>query len=97
MCIWISRHWKGTSEIEEKFLPLDAYIELWQVPDNTQTKMRVYIEDGNKRLFSTIIETPRGPNTVDICNIGHLELPLAAGVVADYTVIGPVVSAPENL
>ena len=77
--------------------PLDADIELWQGPDNTPTKMRVDVEDGNTRPFSAIIETPRGPNTVAIRNIGHLEFPLAAGVVAESTVSGPVVSAPENL
>jgi len=77
--------------------PLDADIELWQGPDNTPVKMRVYVEDGNKRPFSAVIETPRGPNTIAIRNIGHLEFPLAAGVVAESTVSGPVVSAPENL
>jgi hypothetical protein len=59
--------------------------------------MRVYVENGSTRPFSAIIETPRGPNTVAIRNIGHLEFPLAAGVVAESTVSGPVVSAPENL
>ena len=63
--------------------PLDADIELWHGPDNTPCKMRVYVENGQLRPFSAVIETPRGPNTVAIRNIGQLEFPIAANVVAD--------------
>ena len=60
--------------------PLDADIELWHGPDNTPCKMRVYVENGQLRPFSAVIETPRGPNTVAIRNIGALEFPFAADV-----------------
>ena len=63
--------------------PLDADIELWHGPDNTPCKMRVYVENGQLRPFSAVIETPRGPNTVAIRNIGEIEFPIAANVVAD--------------
>jgi len=63
--------------------PLDADIELWHGPDNTPCKMRVYVENGQLRPFSAVIETPRGPNTVAIRNIGQIEFPIAASVVAD--------------
>jgi hypothetical protein len=63
--------------------PLDADIELWHGPDNTPVKMRAYIENGQLRPFSAVIETPRGPNTVAIRNIGQIEFPIAASVVAD--------------
>jgi len=63
--------------------PLDADIELWHGPDNTPVKMRVYVENGQLRPFSAVIETPRGPNTVAIRNIGQIEFPIAANVIAE--------------
>jgi len=63
--------------------PLDADIELWHGPDNTPCKMRVYVENGQLRPFSAVIETPRGPNTVAVRNIGQIEFPIAADVIAD--------------
>jgi len=67
--------------------PLDADIELWHGPDNTPVKMRVYCENGQLRPFSAVIETPRGPNTVAIRNIGQIEFPIAADVIADDVVL----------
>ena len=42
--------------------------------------MRVYCENGQLRPFSAVIETPRGPNTVAIRNIGQIEFPIRASV-----------------
>eukprot|EP00545_Synedropsis_sp_CCMP1620_P011321 CAMPEP_0119031208 /NCGR_PEP_ID=MMETSP1176-20130426/41426_1 /TAXON_ID=265551 /ORGANISM="Synedropsis recta cf, Strain CCMP1620" /LENGTH=683 /DNA_ID=CAMNT_0006987599 /DNA_START=40 /DNA_END=2092 /DNA_ORIENTATION=+ len=63
--------------------PLQANIDLWQGPDNTPQKMAIYIEDGDLRPFSAVIETPRGNNAVAVRNTGAIEFPLAACVEAD--------------
>ena len=63
--------------------PLDADIELWHGPDNTPIKMRVYVENGRLRPFTSIIETPRGPNTIAIRNIGQIEFPIRASAFTE--------------
>lgn len=60
--------------------PMDADVELWHGPDNTPCKLRVYSENGFIRPLSTVVETPRGPNTISIKNIGQIEFPLEASV-----------------
>jgi hypothetical protein len=77
--------------------PLDADIELWHGPDNTPVKMRVYVENGQIRPFSAVIETPRGPNTVAIRNIGQIEFPIAADVIADVVDVPSVDCASASM
>jgi hypothetical protein len=67
--------------------PLNCDIDLWQGPDNTPHKMRVYLEDGATRTFNAVIETPRGHNAVAIRNTGMLEFPILAHVDAEKNFI----------
>jgi len=63
--------------------PLNANIELWQGPDNAPQKMSVYLEDGSKRPFRAVVESPGGANAIAIRNTGQMELPLIAGLDCD--------------
>jgi hypothetical protein len=63
--------------------PIDGDVELWHRPVNTPCKMRIYIEDGLIRPFTAVLETPRGPNTVAIKNIGQVEFPLTSYVTSE--------------
>merc|ERR1719199_1545949 len=50
---------------------------------------------GLLRPFSATVETPRGPNTIAIRNIGQIEFPIAADVIAD-NVINPSVECLQS-
>ena len=68
--------------------PMNADIELWNGPENTPIKMRVYIENGLLTPFTSVLETPRGPNTIAIRNIGQIEFPIKCNTFInnlDYT------------
>merc|ERR1719454_1657721 len=60
--------------------PLEAGVEVWNGAGNTPIQVRAYSEDGELRPFSAVLETPRGPSTVAIRNIGQMEFPMTANV-----------------
>ena len=63
--------------------PLTADIELWQGPDNIPQKMIVYLDNGDLRSFSAVIESPLGSNTLAIRNTARMEYPFSASVEPD--------------
>ncbi|KAL7542186.1 hypothetical protein ACHAXR_011585 [Thalassiosira sp. AJA248-18] len=68
--------------------PLDVEFELWDGPNNTPTRMKVYSEDGRMRPINAMVENPRGGsqggsmrgNTLSVKNTGPMEFPINAGV-----------------
>lgn len=63
--------------------PLDAEFEVWDGPNNTPTRMKVYSEDGRLRPINAFVENPqkgmRG-ETLSVRNSGPMEFPINAGV-----------------
>ena len=73
--------WQVQVVLSTEGRPLDAVIELWQGPDNTPCSMRVYVENGQLRPFSAVIETPRGsmpPPPLEVPEAPALMPPLGA-------------------
>lgn len=70
--------------------PIDANLEVWNGPDNTPFKMRIYSENGLDRPFSTVLHTIQGSNTISVRNIGQVEFPL------DATVFTTNINKPNN-
>ncbi len=63
--------------------PLDVEFELWDGPNNTPTRMKVYSEDGRMRPINATVENPqRGQrgNTLSIRNTGPVEFSINAEV-----------------
>mmetsp|Transcript_8626 Transcript_8626/g.18557 ORF Transcript_8626/g.18557 Transcript_8626/m.18557 type:complete len:428 (-) Transcript_8626:232-1515(-) len=68
--------------IETDGRPLDVEMELWDGPNNTPTKVKMYSEDGRMRPMNILTDNPqrgRG-NTVSVRNTGPMEFPINAGV-----------------
>lgn len=69
--------------LESDGRPLDVEFELWDGPNNSPTKMKVYSEDGRMRPVNAMVENPqRGQrgNTLSVRNTGPMEFPINAGV-----------------
>ena len=69
--------------LESDGRPIDVELELWDGPNNTPTKLKVYSEDGRMRPINAMVENPlRGmrDNTLSVRNTGPMEFPISGGV-----------------
>lgn len=69
--------------LESDGRPIDVEFEVWDGPNNTPTRMRVYSEDGRMRPVNAMVENPRGnmrSNTLNVRNLGPMEFPIDAAV-----------------
>jgi hypothetical protein len=73
-------------ELSSEGRPIDADIELWQGPDYTPVKMRVYVENGDVIPFSAVFQTSISPHTVAVRNIGQIVFPFEARVTPDRVI-----------
>ena len=63
---------------------LEADVEIWNGPNDTPCKIRIFSEDGRAYPFRGSIETPHSPSTVAIRNIGEaMMVPVEARVDAN--------------
>jgi len=69
--------WGSQLELGTDGRPLDASIEVWQGPNYTPRRMRVYSEDGRMRPFRGM-EMPSGRSSLAVRNQGPLEFPMSA-------------------
>lgn len=82
-----SRSTVGVGDRAEVFLqtegrPLDTEIELYDGPNNTPTKIKVYSEDGRLRPFRAMVNNPSrsGMGSISLRNSASMEFPVRASV-----------------
>ena len=63
--------------------PLNANIELWEGPDNTPQKLKIFVEDGYYTTFTSVMATQGSTNTIGIRNTGPMEFPAFAAIQTD--------------
>ena len=63
--------------------PLTGLVEVWAGPDSTPQRIQVKSDNGAQYPFSAVLEVPSEHNTVGIRNMGTMEFPMGAVVVAD--------------
>ncbi|KAL3794891.1 hypothetical protein ACHAWO_007665 [Cyclotella atomus] len=73
----------GSSQtfVETDGRPLDVMMELWDGPNNTPTRVKMYSEDGRQRPMNILTNSMNGRGgTVSVRNAGPMEFPVNAAV-----------------
>jgi hypothetical protein len=63
--------------------PLTGLVEIWTGPDSTPQRISVQSDNGFTYPFSAVLEVPPYQSSVAIRNLGPMEFPMGACVVAD--------------
>jgi len=71
----------GTTFLETDGRPLDAEVEVYNGPNDTPTRVRMFSEDGRARPMHVLTD-PYGRGTVSVRNRGPMEFPLSGGSYA---------------
>ncbi|KAG7337768.1 hypothetical protein IV203_017802 [Nitzschia inconspicua] len=63
--------------------PLAGLVEVWTGPDSTPQRISVRSDNGMDYPFSAVLEVPPDQSSIAIRNLGPMEFPMGACVVAD--------------
>lgn len=86
------RRERGEVFVESDSRPIDADVELWNGPDNTPYKLKIYSEGGRSRPFLGVVSLP--PSLLPTCSVaikneGEMEFPIRAGVSQEGRIAYP--------
>lgn len=71
----------GQTFVETDGRPLDVEMEVWEGPNNTPTRVKMYSEDGRQRPMNILTNNMNGGGgTTSVRNVGSMEFPIRAGV-----------------
>ena len=72
----------GRTFVETDGRPLNVEMEVWEGPNNSPTKVKMYSEDGRSRPMNIL--TGGGMGVTSVRNVGSMEFPVRAGVSGGY-------------
>ena len=76
----------GQAFVETDGRPLNVEMELYDGPNNTPTKVKMYSEDGRQRPMNINTNYGYGGNgggTMSVRNVGSMEFPISAGITSN--------------
>jgi hypothetical protein len=66
--------------IRSEGMPIMATVEVWQGPGTVKQVAEVYADDGRRRPFCAVVETPGYGSTICVRNSGPVEFPVEINV-----------------
>ncbi|KAL7542013.1 hypothetical protein ACHAXR_011445 [Thalassiosira sp. AJA248-18] len=81
----------GQTFVETDGRPLNVEMELWEGPNNTPTRVKMYSEDGRQRPMNILTNNDNGygrGGTTSVRNVGSMEFPMRASVSGNGGMMG---------